>query len=124
MGLYGSGFAAKAAWKRGEHAGANSGQAWREQAAAELGVAEDATRDEIRAAFTARVKEQHPDAGGPGGDISSLKRARDYLLTTEPEKELLKQELTCPLCGGSGMVPAGFGSAQCASCGGTGNVIK
>lgn len=95
----------------------------RATAAQLLGVAEDASAEDIKHAFTAKVKEAHPDAGGKGGDIAALKAARDLLLTTEFKKDTLKEELTCPLCKGTGMVSSGFGAMQCQSCGGSGNVI-
>lgn len=40
----------------------------------------DASEREIRAAFTARLEELHPDANGPGGDMAELTRARDEAL--------------------------------------------
>lgn len=45
-----------------------------------LGVAADATADEVRAAFRRRVRSLHPDQGGPGGDMDAFVVARSVLL--------------------------------------------
>jgi len=42
-----------------------------------LGVAEDATDDEIRRAFRRRVKQTHPDRGGDAGECAAVLRAFD-----------------------------------------------
>lgn len=88
-----------------------------------LRVAPDATPDEIRTAFTHKVKESHPDAGGSGGDIQQLKQARNLLL--EATKQRLPSENNaamqpCQMCSGSGRGVVGFRNQRCTTCNGTG----
>lgn len=45
-----------------------------------LSVGKDATPEQIRRAFRASVKKDHPDNDGAGGQITTLKFARDVLL--------------------------------------------
>jgi hypothetical protein len=50
------------------------------QARAILGVAEDATPEEIRAAHARLMRKAHPDVGGTSGLAAQLNVARDRLL--------------------------------------------
>lgn len=45
-----------------------------------LGVAVDATADDVQAAFRARVRQLHPDLGGAGGDLAAFVAAKAILL--------------------------------------------
>ena len=45
-----------------------------------LGVADDATPDEIQAAYVRLMRKVHPDAGGASGLAAQLNAARDRLL--------------------------------------------
>jgi curved DNA-binding protein CbpA len=45
-----------------------------------LGVAEDATADDIQAAYTRLMRLAHPDKGGTSGLAAQLNAARDRLL--------------------------------------------
>jgi hypothetical protein len=45
-----------------------------------LGVGPEATRDEIKAAYTRLMRRTHPDAGGTAGLAAQLNAARDRLL--------------------------------------------
>lgn len=58
----------------------------RVEAAAVLGVADDATAEVVRAAFRALVREQHPDRSGRAGsvEVSRLVEARRTLLAPVP----------------------------------------
>lgn len=58
----------------------------REEAAQVLGVAEDAVAEEVRAAFRAAVRLQHPDRSGRPGSVavSRLVEARRTLLAPVP----------------------------------------
>jgi hypothetical protein len=40
----------------------------------------DISRETVESAFKKRLREVHPDAGGDGGDMARLKKARDLLL--------------------------------------------
>lgn len=51
-----------------------------EEARAILGVGEEATPDEIRAAYTRLMRLAHPDKGGTSGLAAQLNAARDRLL--------------------------------------------
>lgn len=51
------------------------------QAAKLLGINHKAlSADAINQAFRAKLAETHPDAGGSGGDMEQLKKARNLLL--------------------------------------------
>jgi DnaJ-domain-containing protein 1 len=54
----------------------------RKEAADVLGVSENATEDEIRAAYRELMKRVHPDAGGNKALASRVQEARDTLLNT------------------------------------------
>jgi hypothetical protein len=58
----------------------------RDEAARVLGVAEGAGADEVRSAFRARVRQQHPDRSGRPGSVavSRLVEARRTLLAPVP----------------------------------------
>lgn len=49
-----------------------------------LRVAQNATPDEIKAAYRARSKTMHPDAGGSARDFETLRRAYDETGTWQP----------------------------------------
>jgi hypothetical protein len=51
-----------------------------------LGVARDASQDEIRSAYRALAKAMHPDAGGTAGAFRLLREAYETL--TDPERRL------------------------------------
>lgn len=91
-----------------------------------LGISGAYTAAEIKTAFRNKAKIGHVDAGGSGGDMAALVEARDLLLTTvvesPSETTTGKEEKTCQLCSGTGMVASGFGATECASCRGTGIV--
>lgn len=57
-----------------------------QMAAATLGVGPQATRDEIRRAFRARVKRVHPDSGthGSADAFIALRQALEHLLAEAP----------------------------------------
>ncbi|MEZ5412371.1 MAG: DnaJ domain-containing protein [Acidimicrobiales bacterium] len=55
-------------------------------AAAVLGIAQGATRDEIRRAFRARAKIAHPDAHGTDEAFVTLRAAADLLLALAPDR--------------------------------------
>jgi len=52
----------------------------RSQAAAQLGVSERATPDEVRAAFRQRARSVHPDFGGSSEELDRLTSARNLLI--------------------------------------------
>jgi curved DNA-binding protein CbpA len=52
----------------------------RAEAARILGVAPDASREEVRAAYARLIRRTHPDAGGTAGLAAQLNAARDVLL--------------------------------------------
>lgn len=62
----------------------------RERAAAQarqlLGVREDASEADIRAAFRDRAARAHPDAGGSAAAMQALVRARDLLINRSGRK--------------------------------------
>lgn len=73
-----------------------------------LGISKDASPDEVRAAYAAAVKADHPDHGGPGTSGAELKLARDQMLGRVPLTG------TCKVCGGRGWIKTGgFKSERC-----------
>lgn len=64
-----------------------------QQAAAILGVAQWATRDELRRAFRARAKSLHPDAGSGGSTerFIELRLAFDRLIAEAPATEVSRR---------------------------------
>jgi hypothetical protein len=57
-----------------------SGRMSADEARRILGVAGDASRDEIQAAYTRLMRAVHPDKGGTAGLAAQLNAARDRLL--------------------------------------------
>lgn len=55
-----------------------------DDAARLLGLAVGASRDEVKAAFRAKARSAHPDAGGDKDAFIRLTRARDILLLAPP----------------------------------------
>lgn len=80
------------------------------QAAKILGCDVGATEDDVKWAFAAGVKLNHPDsiAGQQKGSdcvpMATLKQARDVLL---------KREATCPYCRGTGWQSVGMRKQRC-----------
>lgn len=70
----------------------------------------------ISAAFAEKVKEQHPDTGGPGTDMTQLKAARDHM-----RQVVAGENRRCKTCKGSGIVRVKMGATPCAACKGTGD---
>lgn len=68
-----------------------------------LGIPADAAPDAIRAAYSAKVKADHPDHGGAGHGILALKEARDQMLGRAPKPV----DATCKVCRGTGWVKTG-----------------
>jgi hypothetical protein len=67
-------------------------------------------------AFRRKVKEDHPDAGGNGGDMALLTEAKDLLVAALCGKN------TCVQCSGRGTIKARLGSVECGKCHGEGIV--
>lgn len=77
-----------------------------------LGVPADATIAEIKAAYSAKVLENHPDHGGDGTQLSALKYARDRMLGRAGPTRVEKSE--CKICKGTGWVRGtGFKPDRC-----------
>jgi hypothetical protein len=57
-----------------------SGRMSRAEAARILGVAPDAGREEVQAAYARLIRRTHPDAGGTAGLAAQLNAARDRML--------------------------------------------
>ena len=60
--------------------GAPAARSSRAEAAAILGVAENASREEVEAAYRRLMLRAHPDQGGSQGLAAQLNRARDIML--------------------------------------------
>lgn len=86
------------------------------QARTTLAIAHDAPiRPEVvSGAYARAVFKNHPDHGGDGTQLASLKLARDTLLSH-------RDIPACKMCGGSGKVRARFGAQTCTGCEGTGD---
>lgn len=67
-------------WRRHAPAGGAAEDPADEEARAALGVGRDATPDEIRAAYRAKMARAHPDRGGAHNEAARLTAARDRLL--------------------------------------------
>jgi len=50
-------------------------------------------KEDVLWKFRSALREAHPDAGGKGGDMAELKKARDTLLAYVEEKAKIK---SCP----------------------------
>ncbi len=73
---------------------------------------------EIDESYKRALKAAHPDTGGSWPfSIDDIKEARRCLLSSD--RPVNK---ACPMCGGSGRVAFGFGSRECGTCHGTGEV--
>lgn len=74
-------------------------------------IYDDAT---VRHVYATRVKADHPDHGGDGALLATLKAARDALLCQDAVSP-------CKFCAGSGRVRFRFGVQACTACGGSGD---
>lgn len=84
----------------------------RSTAAALLGVAANASPDDVRAAYRVAVKASHPDTAPVSAiepSIDELRRARDLLLEPAPDVNE-GDESICKSCGGTGRIGVGFGT--------------
>lgn len=116
---------------REQHARARLRESWSNRlsagvsnAAAVLGVSDDATDDEVRQAFRTKARTMHTDTGGAGGDLDALKEARDVMLRRGVnQNEEMQVKGGCVYCRGRGRVPSttSWGSDLCIACNGTGN---
>lgn len=76
------------------------------------------TATQVRAAFAARCKENHPDTGASQNvSIAQLKQARRAL---ESSSGYVKN-FTCKKCNGRGIIYRRLGKRSCDSCYGTGD---
>lgn len=77
----------------------------------------------VRQAFSAAVRQAHPDTGGGGGiDMAKLKKARDVLLK---EAQSIENIIPCTKCDGTGQMKTPRGRrVTCVVCGGSGEVRK
>lgn len=80
----------------------------------DLELAQAGDHDTVRRAYAARVKVDHPDHGGTGSLLATLKAARDTLLCHSAISP-------CKLCRGVGKVRSRFGAQRCTACGGSGD---
>lgn len=80
----------------------------------DLELAQAGNHEVVRRAYAARVKANHPDHGGNGSLLATLKAARDTLLCHV-------EVAPCKLCKGSGKVRFRFGVQTCTACGGSGD---
>lgn len=82
-----------------------------------LGLAPEASPDEVHAAFRRLARERHPDVGGSKDAFDELRIARDVALADA-------YSLPCGECGGRGKVNVSNGfhtvTRVCASCSGRG----
>lgn len=82
-----------------------------------LGVKAGASAEEVRAAFSKRVKEDHPDRWGVSlreqkyASMGELKRARDKLLERAGVTPTAAKG--CPICRGTGVQVIGFRRVPC-----------
>lgn len=80
----------------------------------DLELAQAGDPDVVRRAYAARVKVDHPDHGGAGSLLATLKAARDTLLCQYAVSP-------CKSCRGVGKVRSRFGVQDCMACGGSGD---
>jgi DnaJ-class molecular chaperone len=90
----------------------------RQEAIALLGLGQTFDPSDVREAFAEAVMADHPDHGGTGTKIASLKEARALLSLVESDP--LTSDFPCVLCKGSGYVKAKMGKRVCSTCEGSG----
>jgi hypothetical protein len=85
-------------------------------ALAALGLDPGSTPDQetVRRFYANGVMRDHPDHGGTGSLLATLKAARDTLLYQDAIPP-------CKYCAGSGKVRFRFGVQACTACGGSGD---
>lgn len=71
------------------------------------------SKEAVRSAYAAAVMANHPDQGGDGTLIATLKVARDLLMSHS-------EIAPCTLCRGVGKTRGRFGAQTCTACGGSG----
>lgn len=83
-----------------------------------LGLKDKHTEEELRSAYVAAQKADHPDQGGSGTQTASLKKAKDFLMQRFATPADLP---TCEPCKGRGVIKglSKFGTT-CKACQGTG----
>lgn len=88
------------------------------QAALKLGLSYDQMSpgwgSDIRAAYAACIKFDHPDLGGAGNGIAAFKEARDVLLEHFEGKAI--PQGVCTTCNGKRTIPDGFRAIPCPKC--------
>jgi len=84
------------------------------EAARLLNLQPDAPASEVRESYARAVKADHPDHGGAGSLLATLKEARDALLSHSAIAP-------CNLCRGVGYVRSRFGAQRCTACEGSGD---
>lgn len=98
-----------------------------------LGVHRESDEAAIRAAYVARAKAAHPDAGGDGEAFARLNEAYKTLMDRRLRSSFLKNMLIrcreCPQCKGTGATYRQKGLlgrvyTLCAPCGGAGCFVK
>lgn len=72
---------------------------------------------DVRSAFAAAIKGNHPDHGGAGRGLALYQEARDVLLKTQETHCAISP---CVLCRGVGKTRGRFGAQRCTACGGSG----
>jgi hypothetical protein len=80
LGLWLASSARKPGQVRSARPPSSSGRMSRADAARILGVAPNAGRDEVQAAYNRLIRRTHPDAGGSEGLAAQLNAARDRML--------------------------------------------
>lgn len=86
-----------------------------------LGVADDATKAEIKEAFRRLALEKHPDRGGDGEEFARLRAAHDRMMAQAPDRRACTKckgvgrrrvqvgwdatTINCDACKGSGVAP-------------------
>ena len=92
------------------------------KAFAALGLPDDATTAEVKAAYRDRAQALHPDKGGNAGDFARLNEAYNVAL------ELTSHGLMCPSCAGRGKLTVVHGfdvaSSRCGMCKGSGLITR
>lgn len=84
-----------------------------------LRLTDPVTREEIDAAWRRRIREEHEDAGGNGGDLDRLKHARNKLLSDDDVRSKATdcgKNTSCKMCGGRRYIRGKFGATPCTSC--------
>lgn len=87
-----------------------------------LGLTPPVTGDDVRAAYIAAARRQHPDLGGDASTMAALNEA--YAVA---ERHTSSRREPCPICDGAGKVYRGRGFArqalECGACAGSGKII-